>query len=147
MIKDPLNTQETIYEILEIEHNTPMQEVHQALPRFMKKNKAVSKISIAQDLIRKLKSVPDRLELDITYYAIEDMEPDSLESYFNIAELLNSQLSELANITFDLKEELLVNCFHPVIKTVENDGEYCLHPTKIEGLPIIKLYPETRFSF
>lgn len=92
MIKDPLNTQETPYEILDIDVNTPMKEIHQALPRFMKKNKVVSKIAVAQDAIRKLKSIPDRIAFDITFYSLNVMDSVSVDSFCDIPGLLSKPL-------------------------------------------------------
>jgi hypothetical protein len=85
MIKDPLNIQETPYDILEIDVNTPMLDIHKALPRFMKKNKVVSKIAVAQEAIRKLKSIQERLVYDMTYYSLDIMETNSIESLCDIS--------------------------------------------------------------
>jgi hypothetical protein len=93
MIKDPLNTQETPYDILDLDMNIPMSDIHQALPRFMKKNKVVSKISIAQEAIRKLKSIQDRITFDITYYALDFIESSSVSSLCDIPVLVSKQIS------------------------------------------------------
>ena len=93
MIKDPLNSQETPYDILDLDMNTPMCDIHQALPRFMKKNKVVSKISIAQEAIRKLKSVHDRISFDITYYALEVIDNSATASLCDIHDTVNNYLN------------------------------------------------------
>ena len=93
MIKDPLNTQLTPYDILDLDVNTPMSDIHQALPRFMKKNKIVSKISIAQEAIRRLKNIQDRLAFDITYYAVDVIESGSINSLCDISALVTKQIS------------------------------------------------------
>jgi hypothetical protein len=106
MIKDPLNQQETPYDILEIDFNTPMLDLHQALPRFMRKNKAASKIAVAQEAIRKLKNIQERLAFDITYYSLVVMEGSSVESLCDIqnfaSQLIMVPVSEPADYLTDL---------------------------------------------
>jgi hypothetical protein len=93
MIKDPLNQQETPYDILDIDVNTPTKDLHQALPRFMKKNRMVSKIAVAQEAIRKLKNMQERIALDISYYWLEVVEISSIDSICDISRLASDQLT------------------------------------------------------
>jgi len=107
MIKDPLNTQETPYDILDLDVNTPMSDIHQALPRFMKKNKVVSKISLAQEAIRKLKNIQDRITFDITYYAVDVIESSTVSSLCDISELVAKQISTPVVTTPDYLGDIL----------------------------------------
>lgn len=54
MIKDPLFNEETPYDILGVPPHANHNEVHQALPRFMRDKKNVARIGKAQDAVKKL---------------------------------------------------------------------------------------------
>ena len=71
MFKDPLFLEETPYDILHLDLYTSMKDVHQALPKFMKENREVSKIAVAQDAIKKLKNINERIKFDLMYYSFD----------------------------------------------------------------------------
>ena len=99
MIKDPLFLEETPYELLELDLNTPIMDIHQALAKFMKNKKNIPKIGKAQEAIKKLKSVEDRIAIDLMFYSIEVMDNIEVENLTDINSILE-QHSEVPSIEY-----------------------------------------------
>lgn len=80
MIKDPLYKEETPYDILGLTPYANHNDVHQALPKFMRDRKKVAKygIGLAQDAVKRLKNPNDRVYIDILYYSKGEM-PSTLD--------------------------------------------------------------------
>ncbi len=71
MIKDPFDQSQTPYELLGLQPDACVTEVHQALPRFMRDRRNVSRLGKAQEAIRRLKTPLERAALDIWFYVVE----------------------------------------------------------------------------
>jgi hypothetical protein len=79
MFKDPNQTEETPYELLNLAPTATAAEVNTALPRFMKDRRNVAKIGRAQEALKRLKNPRERAEIDFWYYQIEAAEQTSDE--------------------------------------------------------------------
>jgi hypothetical protein len=107
MIKDPLHNKETPYDILDVTPYADHNEVHQALPRFMRNRKNVARygIGLAQEAVKRLKNPKDRIYIDIFYYSIGEM-PETLDDKeltdFNINEFLSVPCVKEEDIFTDL---------------------------------------------
>ena len=127
MIKDPLFLEETPYELLELDPNTPIMDIHQALAKFMKKRKNIPKIGKAQEAIKKLKSVEDRIAIDLMFYSIEVMDNIEVENLTDINSILEQHSEvptlEYSNLYSDIFKESdeseFSNITYHSIKTVE----------------------------
>ena len=97
MIKDPLHQEETPYDILGLTPYANHNDVHLALPKFMRDRKKIAKygIGLAQEAVKRLKNPKDRIYIDIFYYSIGEM-PVTIED------------EESAD--FDVKEFFSVPC-------------------------------------
>jgi hypothetical protein len=71
LFKDPLQAEETPYEILGLEPGASPADVQAALPRFMRDRKNLPRLAIAQQALRKLKTPADRAQVDIWLYNVE----------------------------------------------------------------------------
>jgi len=71
MLKDPNHKAETPYELLGLSPDAPKQEVHQALPRFMRDRRNLPRIGRAQEAVRKLQSPKARAATDILFYSVD----------------------------------------------------------------------------
>ena len=99
MIKDPLHQEETPYDLLGLDPNASYNEIHQALPRFIRKN--ISKIGRAQEAAKRLRNPRDRIAIDILYYCIGKMDEE------DIGEVdLNSALHKFLTVPYLKDEEL-----------------------------------------
>src|SRR5215471_20116003 len=79
IFKDPLQVEETPYEILGLQPDASPADIQAALPRFMRDRKNLPRLAIAQQALRKLKTPADRAQIDIWLYSVE-IETISLES-------------------------------------------------------------------
>ena len=107
MIKDPLHKEETPYDILGLTPYANHNEVHQALPRFMRDRKKVARygIGLAQEAVKRLKNPKDRIYIDIFYYSMGEM-PKTLDDKeltdFNVNEFLSVPCMKEKDIFIDL---------------------------------------------
>ena len=76
IIKDPLNNEETPYDLLGLDPNAPHGDVLQAFPKFVKNPANRTKIAKAQEAVRKLMNAGDRIAVDILYYRLGKIESD-----------------------------------------------------------------------
>ena len=80
MIKDPLDIEETPYDLLEIEPIASHDEVHKALPKFVRKKENLPKLGKANEAVRRLRNPKERLEIDFFYYSLQSVSlPDDIE--------------------------------------------------------------------
>jgi hypothetical protein len=68
MLKDPNHKGETPYELLKLPLEAARQEVHQALPRFMRDKRNLARLGQAQEAVRKLQNAKARAAIDIWFY-------------------------------------------------------------------------------
>lgn len=78
MFKDPLYREETPYDILDLHPDASHNEVHQALPKFMRNPKNIPRLGKAQHANAKLRNSKERVAIDILYYSMGKM--DGMES-------------------------------------------------------------------
>ena len=74
MLKDPNHQQETPYELLGLTPDASAEEVHKALPRFMRDRRNIPRLGKATEAVKRLKNARERAEIDIWFYEIEAME-------------------------------------------------------------------------
>ena len=74
MFKDPLYPEETPYDILGLHPDASHNEVHQALPKFMRNPKNIPRLGKAQDANTKLRNPKSRIAIDILYYSMGKMD-------------------------------------------------------------------------
>lgn len=73
MIKDPKHIAETPYEVLGLPFEAPLEDVRQALPRFMRDPRKIKKhggLGPAQEAVRKLQNAIARTGIDIWLYQL-----------------------------------------------------------------------------
>ena len=70
MIKDPYHSEETPYDVLNLEPYASHKEVQGALPNFMRDLRNRAKLPAAQKASKALKKSKTRLEVDLLYYCI-----------------------------------------------------------------------------
>ena len=87
MFKDPLHDEETPYDILNLDPDATHNEVHQALPRFMRDRKNIARLSKAQEAVKKLKNSKDRVGVDIFYYSLGKIDSVDSEDWDILAKL------------------------------------------------------------
>jgi hypothetical protein len=92
MIKDPFHQEETPYELLKLEPFVSQNEVHSALPRFMKDKKNIPKLGKAQEAIKKLNNPRVRMAIDILYYNIGNIEIENVGKV-DIQSIIDSLIS------------------------------------------------------
>jgi hypothetical protein len=68
MLKDPNHKDETPYELLNLPLEATRQELHQALPRFMRDRRNLARLGRAQEAVRKLQNAKARAGIDIWFY-------------------------------------------------------------------------------
>lgn len=97
MIKDPLWKEETPYDVLGLTPYANHNDVHRALPTFMRDRKKVARygVGLAQDSVKRLKNPKDRMRIDIFYYSVGE---------------INKTLDEKAPEQIDANEFILVPC-------------------------------------
>jgi len=71
IFKDPLQVEETPYEILGLDPGASPADIQAALPRFMRDRKNLPRLAIAQQALRKLKTPAERAQVDIWLYNVE----------------------------------------------------------------------------
>lgn len=91
MFKDPLYPEETPYDVLGLHPDASHNEVHQALPKFMRNPKNIPRLGKAQHANAKLRNSKERVAIDILYYSMGKM--DGMESQeFDVNNKLNEFL-------------------------------------------------------
>jgi len=101
MIRDPFDNTETPYEILNLEPDVSNAEVHNALAKFVRVKKNLSKLGIANEAIRKLRNPLERLEVDYFYYTFNNIiESDEIK----IQEFDKNILTEVTVPTYRTSE-------------------------------------------
>jgi hypothetical protein len=79
MFKDPHDNTATPYEVLGIDSDTPIREVHAALPRLMRESRDQARIRLAMDAVKKLKDTHTRAAVDIWLYDVDVVDHAGLE--------------------------------------------------------------------
>lgn len=74
MFKDPLYPEETPYDILGLHPDASHNEVHQALPKFMRDKKNIPRLGRARAANTKLRNPKERIAIDILYYSMGKMD-------------------------------------------------------------------------
>jgi len=103
-MKDPLYKEDTPYDILSIDRNASPKEIQKALGEFLKKGKNIQQ---GMNAAKKLRSVKDRIEVDIFYYCLGDIEISKEPSDLNIdvRDFLEVPILESAEAFTDLDRE------------------------------------------
>jgi hypothetical protein len=71
IFKDPLQTEETPYETLDLEPDASPTEIGVALARFLRDRKNLPRLAIGQQALRKLKTPIERARVDIGLYRVD----------------------------------------------------------------------------
>jgi hypothetical protein len=74
MLKDPNHKPETPYDLLGLSPAASRQDLHQALPNFMRKNRDIRMVGRAQEAVRKLQSPKARAAVDIFFYDVDTVD-------------------------------------------------------------------------
>lgn len=103
-MKDPLYKDDTPYDILSIDRNAAPKEIQKALGEFLKKGKNIQQ---GMNAARKLRSVRDRIEVDIFYYVLGDIEiskePSDLD--IDVQNFLDVPILEIDDAFTDLNRD------------------------------------------
>lgn len=139
MIKDPLHKEETPYDILGLTPYANHNEVHQALPRFMRDRKNVARygIGLAQEAVKRLKNPNYRIYIDIFYYSMGEM-PETLDD----KELTDFNLNEFLSVPCINEEDI----FTDLDKTDFSDEFTELHFNKLK-LSELTRYDDQTYNF
>lgn len=132
MIKDPLFKEQTPYEFLGLERNMKIQtkDIHNFLANFMKNPENRTKISAAMEMLKKLKVNSERIQIDLMFYSIEDIDISEIQNKINIGNYF-SKINFIK--TFDPYEYLMQNIidiysFSPaqinITESVSEEEEY-----------------------
>ena len=108
MMKDPLHTEETPYELLGLNPDASHNEVHLALPRFLQNKDNLSKRVRAQESAKKLRNPRDRIAFDILYYCIEKIDENDckdMDIYSSLSEFVVVPYFSDDELYLDLKKE------------------------------------------
>ncbi len=103
-MKDPLYKEDTPYDILGIDRNASPKEILKAFGECLKKGKNIQQ---GMNAAKKLRSVKDRIEVDIFYYCLGDIEISKEPSDLNIdvRDFLEVPILESAEAFTDLDRE------------------------------------------
>ena len=71
-MKDPLQRKETPYDILDLPMDASPAEINRAMPKVIKKR--TKNLQQVQAALRSIKNIKSRIEVDIFYYALSDIE-------------------------------------------------------------------------
>ena len=71
-MKDPLQRKETPYDILDLPMDASPAEINRAMPKVIKKR--TRNLQQVQVALRSIKNIKSRIEVDIFYYALSDIE-------------------------------------------------------------------------
>jgi hypothetical protein len=71
IFKDPLQTEETPYETLDLEPDASPTEMHASIARFQRDPNNLPRLAIGQEALRKLKTPVERARVDIGLYCID----------------------------------------------------------------------------
>lgn len=77
MIKDPLHTEETPYDLLGLKPDARPAEVHQAMLRFMAQPRNLPRLQLGMQASQRLKNPSQRLAVDFLYYDVAGLEPEA----------------------------------------------------------------------
>ena len=84
-MKDPLHNEKTPYEILDIAQNATPKEIQEGFGKFLKTAQKDGKnIQEGMTARKKLTSIKDRIDVDIFYYCLGDMEISEEPADLNI---------------------------------------------------------------
>ena len=145
MIKDPLYKEVTPYEFLDVDPQTPIKDVHQALAKFMKVKKNIPHIGKAQEAIKKLKDIKERIAIDLFYYSIDISKSPDIVKHEDLPSIL------------DVHKKVPVfkyESFIQLISIEDTDNELInIHPQKLrisdlkkyDGIDNVKLTVPFRF--
>jgi hypothetical protein len=82
MFKDPLQTDETPYEILGLAPDASPAEVQASLARFLRDRRNLPRLAVAQQALRKLKTTAERARVDLMLYTADAVaETPAVPSY------------------------------------------------------------------
>lgn len=103
-MKDPLDKEDTPYDILSIDRNASPKEIQKALGEFLKKGKNIQQ---GMNAARRLRSVRDRIEVDIFYYVLGEIEISKEPSELNIdvQDFLDVPILEIDDAFTDLNRD------------------------------------------
>ena len=103
-MKDPLYKEDTPYDILSIGRNASPKEIQKAFGECLKEGKNRQQVMNAA---KKLRSIKDRIEVDIFYYCLEDIEIRKEPSDLNIdvPDFLDVPILESAEAFTDLDRD------------------------------------------
>jgi len=73
MLKDPLDHQETPYDLLGLHPTAKPEEVHQALPNFMRRPENIPKLPLAMQAAQQLKDLRARMAVDLMHYNLDGL--------------------------------------------------------------------------
>lgn len=118
MFKDPYQN-DTPYDLLALDVDTRMADVHAALPRFMRNPKNVKHVPQAQDAIKKLKSCRERAAIDIWLYDIEasagELSLDGADDFGWLQEYVRVPVYEVDSLCSDLDAADLTADLPPIV--------------------------------
>jgi len=95
MFKDPFQPGETPYDILGLQPDASPAEVQESLPRFMRDRKNLPRLAIAQQALRKLKTAPDRAQVDIWLYDVDTQSADVVSAHSDLPKIAPCPVDEL----------------------------------------------------
>jgi hypothetical protein len=82
MFKDPLQTDETPYEILGLAPDASPADVKASLARFLRDGKNLPRLALARQALRKLKTTAERAQVDLMLYSADAVaEAPAVPSY------------------------------------------------------------------
>jgi hypothetical protein len=82
MFKDPLQTEETPYETLGLAPDASPAEVQASLARFLRDEKNLPRLEVAQQALRKLNTTAERARVDLMLYTADAVaEAPAVPSY------------------------------------------------------------------
>lgn len=94
MLKDPAHLAQTPYELLGLPFEPSRDDVHRALPNFMRDRRNIARLGQASDAVKKLQSPKARAAIDIWFYhvadpgeAVTERTPPRLDEYRRVAAL------------------------------------------------------------
>ncbi len=147
MFKDPLHQEETPYDILSLTPTASQNEVHQALPKFMRDVNKMRRLGLgkAQEAKRKLQNPKDRIAIDIFYYSIGKMDGNGFtgqETDLDLSNFLVVPYLKPEEVYSDLDKENFSDDFREIklakVKLAELNEYDDLKHKKLEILPFAK---------
>lgn len=123
MLKDPLHQEETPYELLALHPNARPDELHHALPNFMRRPENIPRLGEGMQAVQRLKDPRSRLSVDLMHYQLDGLKlaekteppPLNLDNFFKVPCFPPEQLFtdlDLEDFDADL-EDLVCQNFSP----------------------------------